>query len=159
MQRKTPSGGVVFYTPPIRLPDPRQPVSEPSEAKTVDVSMPDQIAAACSEIAKAGGLSTSASGDAATDALLGSMVGNYSCGSWFKAAAKNDPTLLIGLGFVPTTQLIRDLKTYTNGVVDVTPEAFELDQACRFHIGHKPNWRRDSPCRSVAHRPGSRHTR
>src|ERR1700736_5882649 len=117
--------GVVYYNPPIKPPDPGQPVPESSEPKAVDVSMPDQIAAACREIAGAGdaGLSTSATADPATGAILGSMVGNYSCGAWFKAAANNDPTLLIAPGFVPTIQLIRDLKTYTNGVVDVTPEA------------------------------------
>ncbi len=117
--------GVVYYNPPIKPPDPGQLVPEPSEPKAVDVSVPDQIAAACREIAAAGGagLSTLASADPATSAILGSMVGNYNCGAWFKAAANNDPTLLIALGFVPTIQLVRDLKTYTNGVVDVTPEA------------------------------------
>jgi hypothetical protein len=117
--------GVVYYNPPIKPPDPGQSAPEPSEPKAVDVSVPDQIAAACREIAGAGGavLSTSAGADAATGAILGSVAGDYSCGAWFKAAANNDPTLLIAPGFVPTIQLIRDLKTYTNGVVDVTPEA------------------------------------
>jgi hypothetical protein len=117
--------GVVYYNPPIKPPDPGQSAPEPSEPKAVDVSVPDQIAAACREIAGAGGavLSTSAAADPATGVVLGSMAGSYSCGAWFKAAASNDPTLLIAPGFVPTIQLIRDLKTYTNGVVDVTPEA------------------------------------
>jgi hypothetical protein len=87
--------------------------------------VPNQIAAACREIAGAGyeGLSNAAGADPATGPILGSMVGNYNCGAWFKAAANNDPTLLISPGFVPTIQLIRALKTYASGVVDVTPEA------------------------------------
>jgi len=117
--------GVVYYNPPIKAPDQGQPAPEPSEPKAVDVSVPDQIAAACREIAGAGGsvLSTSATADPTTGVVLGSMAGNYSCGAWFKAAASNDPTLLIAPGFVPTMQLMRDLKTYMNGVVDVTTEA------------------------------------
>ncbi len=117
--------GVVYYNPPIKPPGPGQPTPEPSEPKAVDVSAPDQIAAACREIGGAGGavLSTSAAADPATGVILGSMAGQYSCGAWFKAAASYDPTLLIALGFVPTIQLIRDLKTYTNGVADITPEA------------------------------------
>ena len=117
--------GVVYYNPPIKLSGPGQPVSEPSETKVVDVSVPDQIAAACKEIAGAGdaGLSTAAAADGATGVILGSMVGDYSCGAWFKAAANNDPIIFIAPVFVPTVQLLRDLKTYTNGVVDVTPEA------------------------------------
>jgi hypothetical protein len=117
--------GVAYYNSPIKPPDPGQHDPEPSELKAVDVSVPDQIAAACRELAGAGGaaLSNSAGADAATGFILGSMAGSYSCGAWFKAAASNDPTLLIAPGFVPTIQLIRDLKTYTNGVVDVTPEA------------------------------------
>lgn len=117
--------GVVYYNSPIKPPDPGQHDPKPSELKAVDVSVPDQIAAACRELAGAGGaaLSNSAGADAATGFILGSMVGSYSCGAWFKAAASNDPTLLIAPGFVPTIQLVRDLKTYTNGVVDVTPEA------------------------------------
>lgn len=117
--------GVVYYNPPIKPPDTGQSASEPSEPTAVDVSEPDQIAAACREIAGAGGavVSTSAAADPATGVILGSLVGNYSCGAWFKAAAGNDPIVLIAPGFVPTIQLIRDLKTYTNGVVDVTPEA------------------------------------
>jgi hypothetical protein len=59
------------------------------------------------------------------------MVGNYNCGAWSKAAANNDPTLLIIPGFAPTIQLTRDLKTYTNGVVDVTPEAVLADSIKR----------------------------
>ena len=117
--------GVVYYNPPIKSPEPGQPVPESSETKAIDVSVADQIAAACREIAEAGdaGLSTSAGADPATGVILGSLVGHYTCGAWFKAAANNDPILLIALGFAPTIQLIRDLKTYTNGVVDVTPEA------------------------------------
>lgn len=117
--------GVAYYNPPIKPLDPGQSASEDSEPKAIDVSEPDQIAAACREIAGARGaaLSTSAGADAATGVRLGSIFGSYSCGAWFKAAAENDPTLLIAPGFVPTIQLIRDLKTYTNGVVDVTPEA------------------------------------
>ncbi len=121
--------GVVYYNPPIKRPDPGQHDPEPSELKAVDVSEPDQIAAACREIARAGGaaLSTSDGADPATGVILGSMAGNYSCGAWFKAAASNDPTLLIGVGFVPSLQLIRDLKTYTNGAVDSTPKAVLQD--------------------------------
>lgn len=117
--------GVVYYNPPIKPSGPDQPVPEPSEPKAVDVSVPDQIAAACREIAGAGGagLSTSVGADPATGVVLGSMAGNYRCGAWFKAAANNDPIILVAPGFVPTIQLLRDLKTYTNGVVDVTPEA------------------------------------
>jgi hypothetical protein len=112
--------GVVYYNPPIKPPDPGQPAPGHAEPKAVDVSVPDQIAAACREIAGAGGSELSAS---VGGVILGSVAGDYSCGAWFKAAANNDPTLLIELGFVPTIQLIRDLKTYTNGVIDVTPEA------------------------------------
>jgi hypothetical protein len=117
--------GVVYYNPPIKPPDPGQPVPESSELKAVDVSVPDQIKAACREIAEAGGaaLSTSAGADPARGAILGSMVGNYSCGAWFKAAANNDPIIFIAPVFAPTVQLLRDLKSYTSGVVDVTPEA------------------------------------
>jgi hypothetical protein len=117
--------GVVYYNPPIKLSGAGQSVSEPSETKAVDISVPDQIAAACKEIAGAGdaGLSTAAAADGATGVILGSMVGNYSCGAWFKAAANNDPIIFIAPVFAPTVQLLRDLKTYTNGVVDVTPEA------------------------------------
>jgi hypothetical protein len=41
--------GVVYYNPPIKPLDPGQPAPEPSEPKAVDVSVPDQIAAACRE--------------------------------------------------------------------------------------------------------------
>jgi hypothetical protein len=125
--------GVVYYNPPIKPADPGQQDSEPSGPKAVDVSAPDQIAAACREIAGAGDavLSNSAAADAATGFILGSMAGSYSCGAWFKAAASNDPTLLIALGFVPTIQLIRDLKMYTNGVVDSTSEAVIADTVKR----------------------------
>lgn len=117
--------GVVYYNSPIKPPDPGPHDHESSEVKAVEVSVPDQVAAACREIAGAGGatLSNSAGARVATGFILGSMAGNYSCGAWFKAAASNDPTLLIAPGFVPTTRLIRDLRTYTNGTVDVTPEA------------------------------------
>lgn len=116
--------GVVYFTPPIKPLGPGQPAPELSEPRAVDVSVHDQIAAACKEIAGAGDAvsSTSADVDAADD-ILASVLGRYSCGAWFKAAAKNDPTLLIVPTFVPTTQLLRDLRTYTNGDIDATPEA------------------------------------
>jgi hypothetical protein len=125
--------GVAYYNPPLKPPAAGQPVSEPSGLKTVDVSAPDQIAAACREIAEAGEAGLSASGDAdpATGSKLGSMVGEYSCGAWFKAAATNDPALLIIPTFVPTIRLVRDLRSYTNGVIDVTPEAVLENQIKR----------------------------
>lgn len=104
--------GVVYYNPPIKPAG-----TEPLGPKAVDVSAPDQIAAACREIAGAGGAGPT------SGVILSSLIGNYSCEAWLKAAAANDPTLLIALGFVPTIQLMRDLKTYANGVPDVTPDA------------------------------------
>ena len=128
--------GVVYFTPPIKPLDPGQPASELSEPRAVDVSVQDQIAAACKEIAGAGDAvsSTSAGADAADD-ILASVLGKYSCGAWFKAAAKNDPTLLIVPTFVPTTQLLRDLRTYTNGDIDVTPEAVLASKVKRVDRG------------------------
>jgi hypothetical protein len=117
--------GVVYYTPPIKGADAGLAEPGPSAPRAVDVSAPDQIAAACREIAAAGrmSLSTSDAGDPARGVILGSLIGRYSCGAWFKAAANNDPIIFISPVFAPTVSLLRDLKTYTTGVVDVTPEA------------------------------------
>lgn len=82
--------GVVYYNPPIKASGPGQGAPEPAEPKAVDVSAPEQIAAACREIGGAGdaGLSISAAADPATGVVLGSMAGSYSCGSWFKATIR-----------------------------------------------------------------------
>jgi hypothetical protein len=71
----------------------------------------------------AGGTAAAGAGiDPTTGVILGSAVGDYSCGAWFKAAARNDPTLLIAPQWVPTIQLLRDLKEFSGGIIDVTPE-------------------------------------
>jgi hypothetical protein len=104
--KKSQPCGTVYFNPPLRPLDPGQPAPELSEPRAVDVSAHDQIAAACREIAAAGdAVSSTSTGADAADDILASVLGKYSCGAWFKAAAKSDPTLLIIPTFVPTIQL------------------------------------------------------
>lgn len=110
--------GVVAYNPPAK-----EGQEQPAPAQ-VDVAVPEQIAQACSVIGGAalGLAATQAGGDPTVGVMLGSEIGKYSCGAWFKAAARNDPTLFVAPMFVPTAQLLRDLKVMSGGTIDLTAE-------------------------------------
>jgi hypothetical protein len=103
-QGKPDPCGVVFFNPPAQAGK-----DEPSVA--VDVSVPAKISAACAAIGAAG-VAAGGGVDPEIGVTLGSEIGSYSCGAWFKAAAKHNPTILVFPQFVPTVQLVQDLKRW-----------------------------------------------
>lgn len=94
--------GTVYYIPPTV-----QGQSQP-DPQAVDVSVPDAISKSCAVIGAAAGLMGTGV-DPLVGVKFGSAVGEYSCGAWFKAAAKHDPTLLITPMWVPSEQMLKDL--------------------------------------------------
>jgi hypothetical protein len=107
--------GTIIVVPPPKQPPQNGPTPTAEEPRAFDLGNPADVKAACGLIASA---VVGAETGSTELAVLATPTGAYTCGAYLKAAANNDPLLIIAPTLIPTVQLARDLQDSVRKVTE-----------------------------------------